>query len=939
MNKLWFLPLMVVAVTAFSQTGSISGRVIDSQTLEPLAFTSVFINNTTVGTSTDENGNFTLKSVPVGVAEVMYSFVGYQTYQTRVVVNDKQETKVNIKLVALQTQLEAAEVKAGRDKAWEKQVRRFERIFFGSTEQARECTIANPWVLDFREEGNKFIAVASGPLEVYNRGLGYKITYYLKDFWADGVQYTIVGNSKFENLAATNAEEAVRWTNARKEAYLGSTRHLFKSMIDGTAVEQGFRFYTDRANDKTSRLPSFKQDLEKGVSVVQYRLDGVVTAGNTIYDRKISLKGRVEVHYIEKRGISPVYKDVGHYVSWLEAKSGSVISSLDGIIANSRELVISGDMGNARITNLLPLDYSPGQIIRVTPTVQFDPERLYETVYIQTNKPFYYPGEMIWFKGYMDYKIRGMADTLSRIMYVDIVNADRKAVLTKVVQIDSGRVSGNIKLPDDFNDGTYMLVAYTNWMRNFGEPSFFKRVLPVLNIFEKVVAANSPPAISNSVEMDLTLDKPSYHLREQAKATISLQDENNNPIRAVVSVSVTDMTQVPYVSWATNDIRRDLKVPVNTKLVDKTKYPIEYGITWEGDFQSGLKKAEKTDLTIVRGSFEEVKKITTLPTGRFTLTNLDIADSAIYSFQALKGKETYGKVVAAQLDKPIINFDASQYKIPVEKKQAVQRSLSGYEVPKDAIMLGSIEVKSTKIVEQERSDANAFGRADAVITADEIAQFGSIESLLRARAPGFRLLNDGIHWLFLSNRPQKLGEGISSVVVNAGSSRGDGEQVGTYVGTLPEPMLTIDNRRIFVGVDNTVGDYLMQLDPQSIDRVEISNLAGSYIGSNGAYGLVAIFLKKGRMPDRNHFQPITIKGYVTPSEFRGPDYADVTEDHSLVDQRTTILWIRDLHIGSKGSKDIWFYTSDRAGQYRIVIEGITEKGKTVHYESTMTVEE
>lgn len=941
MKKLLLLPLLVVVTTAFSQTGTISGHIIDAQTLESLPFTSVFINNTTIGASADVNGDFVLKNVPVGPAEVMYSFVGYQTYSTKIVVNDKQDTKVNIRLVPLHTQLDELEVKAGRDKAWEKQVKRFEKIFFGGTEQARECSISNPWVIDFKEEGNKFIATASAPIEIINRALGYKVTYFLKDFWADGVQYTIVGNSKFENLAANTAEEAVRWTNARKEAYLGSTRHLFKAIIDNTASEQGFRLYADKNNDKTLRLSSFKEDLEKGHSVVQYKLDGVVTPGNTMYERKIALKGRIEVHYIEKRGATPIYKDVGHYVSWLEAKNGSINVSLEGIVSNSRDLVISGDMGTARVTSLLPLDYSPGQIIRVKQAPQFDAERLFETVYIQTNKPFYYPGEMIWFKGYMDYKIRGMADSLSRIMYVDIVNSDRKAVLSKIVRIDSGRVSGNIKLPADFQDGTYALVAYTNWMRNFGEASFFKRVLPVLNIFDKVVASDPPKGDNNSRDLEFMLDKPKYHTREQAKATIKLEDENNKPIKAVLSVAITDISQVPYVAWAKNDIRYDLKIPQSPKLVDKITHGIEYGITWEGDFQSGLSKAQKTDLTIVRGSFEEVRKVTTMPTGRFTMVGLDIPDSAIYNFQALKGKETYGKVVAASIPKPIVNFDASQYKIPVERKTAVQRSLSNYEIPKDAILLNGVEVKSTKIVETERSDQNVYGRADAVITADEISQFGSIETLLRARAPLFRLINDGVHWLFLSNKPQKIGEGRSSDAMPNGNTLGgeDAVRISTYVGTLPEPVLTIDNRTVFTGIDNTVGDYLMRLDPMSIDKVEISNVAGSYVGANGSYGLVAIFMKKNRTPDRNHFQPLTIKGYVTPSEFRGPDYADATEDHTQFDQRTTIYWGRDLKVGAKGSKDFWFYTSDRAGQYRIVIEGVTEKGMPVHYEGVMTVEE
>ena len=46
-------------LTAFSQTGQINGKVLDSKTQEPLPFANVFINNTTIGVAADANGDFT----------------------------------------------------------------------------------------------------------------------------------------------------------------------------------------------------------------------------------------------------------------------------------------------------------------------------------------------------------------------------------------------------------------------------------------------------------------------------------------------------------------------------------------------------------------------------------------------------------------------------------------------------------------------------------------------------------------------------------------------------------------------------------------------------------------------------------------------------------------------------------------------------------------
>ncbi|MBK8292426.1 MAG: carboxypeptidase-like regulatory domain-containing protein [Flammeovirgaceae bacterium] len=56
----------------WGQTGQVSGRILDSQTLEPLPFANVFINNTTIGTASDMNGEFLLPKVPIGTNEIIF---------------------------------------------------------------------------------------------------------------------------------------------------------------------------------------------------------------------------------------------------------------------------------------------------------------------------------------------------------------------------------------------------------------------------------------------------------------------------------------------------------------------------------------------------------------------------------------------------------------------------------------------------------------------------------------------------------------------------------------------------------------------------------------------------------------------------------------------------------------------------------------------------
>ena len=60
---LWSL---LASQSLIAQTGHVKGRVIDATTLEALPYAHIFINQTTKGTVSDENGNFSLDGVAAG---------------------------------------------------------------------------------------------------------------------------------------------------------------------------------------------------------------------------------------------------------------------------------------------------------------------------------------------------------------------------------------------------------------------------------------------------------------------------------------------------------------------------------------------------------------------------------------------------------------------------------------------------------------------------------------------------------------------------------------------------------------------------------------------------------------------------------------------------------------------------------------------------------
>ncbi|MEW6511444.1 MAG: TonB-dependent receptor [Bacteroidota bacterium] len=96
-------------------TGKISGVVRDARTNEPLPGVNVVIDGTTLGASTDIEGNYVILNVPPGRYRVIASFIGYRRFE----VNDLRvsvdfTTPLNINLVEGSVELEAIVVQAER---------------------------------------------------------------------------------------------------------------------------------------------------------------------------------------------------------------------------------------------------------------------------------------------------------------------------------------------------------------------------------------------------------------------------------------------------------------------------------------------------------------------------------------------------------------------------------------------------------------------------------------------------------------------------------------------------------------------------------------------------------------------------------------------------------------------------------------------------------
>lgn len=94
---------------AFAQTGTVSGRVTDAKN-EGIPGATVLVEGTSLGSSSNVDGTFSIANVPAGPHTLVISFVGYNSVSRPVTVAAGQTATVTASLTENATQLSEAVV-------------------------------------------------------------------------------------------------------------------------------------------------------------------------------------------------------------------------------------------------------------------------------------------------------------------------------------------------------------------------------------------------------------------------------------------------------------------------------------------------------------------------------------------------------------------------------------------------------------------------------------------------------------------------------------------------------------------------------------------------------------------------------------------------------------------------------------------------------------
>jgi len=217
-----------------------------------------------------------------------------------------------------------------------------------------------------------------------------------------------------------------------------------------------------------------------------------------------------------------------------------------------------------------------------------------------------------------------------------------------------------------------------------------------------------------------------------------------------------------------------------------------------------------------------------------------------------------------------------------------------------------------KIIRPKIDSTSFYGKADETYLLDAYTRFPVMEEVMREYVPGVyvRKRKDGFHFL-VANTPNKT----------------------IFTET---PMVLLDGLPIF---DE---DEIMAFDPLKVKKLEVITRQW-YLGPLSFSGIVSYTTYSGNL-DGFSINPRSIslnyEGLQLQREFYSPMYENQKARESrLPDQRYLLYWNPQVRTQADGKTEVEFYTSDIAGEYKIVVEGITTDGSVGSSTTTVEVRE
>ncbi len=174
-----------------------------------------------------------------------------------------------------------------------------------------------------------------------------------------------------------------------------------------------------------------------------------------------------------------------------------------------------------------------------------------ERVYLHFDKPFYEPGEAIWFSAYLRDGQSLKPSQKSDIIHVELLNPKGGVEKSLNIIAKNGKAAGDFQLDNEALGGLYKVRAYTNWMKNEGEDNAFVKEVQVQDV------------ILPNLKMKLNFEKKAFGAGDEVIAKLELNTNENKPLsdykikfvanlngqKIIEKADITDEEGIKYIKF------------------------------------------------------------------------------------------------------------------------------------------------------------------------------------------------------------------------------------------------------------------------------------------------------------------------------------------------------------------------------------------------------
>lgn len=334
-------------------------------------------------------------------------------------------------------------------------------------------------------------------------------------------------------------------------------------------------------------------------------------------------------------------------------------------------------------------------------------------------------------------------------------------------------------------------------------------------------------------------------------------------------------------------------------------YNVEKSLAISGTVMKGNKPVAggKVMLMATKGSTFIIDTVTNAE-GKFVFDNLSYEDSTKFVVQARTKTERKfvdinidvvpGQVVTKSKNSPDVEINVNNSLMKyIKESDNYFNEMTRLGLLERTIKLYEVTVTEKKNPAKNSANLNGAGRADFIMTSDDLSTCVTLSQCLQGRLPGVIFRGNVPYLMRSQNTPMSI---------------------------------VLDGMRV-------ESEFLDNIVPNDVESIELLKSIGNtaIYGSQGGGGVIIITTKRGGgTSSYNRYAPgivsINPKGFSVSRAFYAPLYNDVTTNNTRKDLRTTIYWNPQVVAQKDGKAKFEFYNADEAGQYRVVIEGIDASG-------------